>query len=210
MAHTLLRAAEWEQYPSRAFAAWFNQLEGLRSPVVIGTRSVEGGDNAAVFNSLTHVGARPPLLGFVMRPLTVARHTYDNIRARGFYTVNHLPRTFLPQAHRTSAKLAAGRSEFTACGLTPLESPEGVPYVAEASVSMLLEYVEEHRVAANDTIFLVGAVRELRLPAEANFGVETVDWSSLEATPVSGLYDYYSVAHHRRLGYVKSGEVSDR
>lgn len=202
MPHTLLRAEAWREYPSRDFATWFNQLEGLRSPVVIGTRSAAGVDNAAVFNSLTHVGARPPHLGFVMRPLTVERHTYDNLKASGFYTANHLPREYVERAHATSGKYPAGVSEFDACGLTPLPTAEGAPYVAEASVSMLLEFVEEHFVAANDTVFIVGAVREIRLPPGAAFGVERVDWSALGGTPVSGLYEYYDVSHATRLGYV--------
>ena len=203
MPHELIRRDTWDQYPSRAYAAWFSQLEGMRSPIVVGTRSAAGVDNAAVFNSFTHVGARPPHLGFVMRPLTVERHTYSNLRDTGFFTVNHLPAHHLEAAHRTSGKFAAGTSEFENCGLTPSPSQEGAPYVAEAAVGMLLEYVEEHHIAANDTVFVVGAVRELRLPREAAFGVETVDWAALGATVVSGLYDYYRVKHERRLGYVK-------
>ena len=202
MPHDLIRAETWETYPSRRFASWFSQLEGMRSPVVVGTRSGEGVDNAAVFNSLTHVGARPPHLGLVVRPLTVERHTYDNLRRSGFYTVNHLPLDFLERAHQTSGKYPAGTSEFELCGLSPVASAEGAPYVAEASVSMLLEFAEEHHVRANDTVFVVGAVRELRVPEGARFDVGTVDWSALGGAPVSGLYDYYRVSRERTLGYV--------
>ena len=210
MSHALIRADAWEQYPRRAFADWFSQLEGLRSPVVVGTRSEAGVDNAAIFNSLTHVGARPPHLGLVFRPLTVERHTYDNLKRTGVYTINHLPADRLEAAHNTSAKLAADRSEFEACGLTPQVSSAGAPYVAEASVSMLLEFVEEHHIAANDTVFVVGAVRELRLPPSATFERGQIDWSELDATPVSGLYSYYRVEPLRRLAYVSADDVSAR
>lgn len=202
MPHHLSRAADWQQHRSRHFAAWFAQLEGLRSPVAVGTRGASGVANLAVFNSMTHIGSRPPYLALVFRPLTVERHTYDNLKASGVYTVNHLPREYVERAHATSGKYPAGVSEFDACGLTPLPTGEGAPYVAEASVSMLLEFVEEHFIAANDTVFIVGAVREIRLPPAAAFGVGRVDWAALAATPVSGLYEYYEVSHATRLGYV--------
>ena len=202
MEHTTLAPSDWAAYPRREFAAWFNTLEGLRSAVVIGTTSPRGVHNAAVFSSLTHVGARPPHLGFVMRPLTVERHTYDNLRASGFYTVNHLPAPLTEAAHNTSGKFAAGVSEFEACGLTPLPADGKAPYVAEATVSMLLEFVEEHHIAANDTVFVVGAVREIRVPRLASFDARKADWQAMEGVVVSGLYDYYTVAPHASLGYV--------
>ncbi len=204
MSHKLVGPEVWRTYPRREFAAWFNQLEGLRSSVLVGTQSSAGQTNLAVFSSLTHVGARPPLVGLVFRPLTVERHTYENLRATGFYTINHLPVARIGQGHRTSAKLPRGESEFAAVGLTAAASSAAAPYVAEASVSMLCEFAEEHLVASNDTRFVVGAVRELRLPAGAVFGGERVDWTALGATVVSGLYDYYSVRFERKERYVES------
>ncbi|MFK8056684.1 MAG: flavin reductase family protein [Saprospiraceae bacterium] len=203
MGHKLVSPAEWAEYPRRAFAAWFNQLEGLRSPVLVGTQSKEGIHNLAVFSSITHVGARPPLVGMVFRPLTVERDTYENMKATGFYTINHIPSSTLAAAHQTSASYPSETSEFEAVGLTPLASSEAAPYVKEASISMLLEFKEEHFIAANDTIFVVGAVKELRLPALAEFGKDTVDWKALEGLVVSGLYDYHEVEHFKKLGYAK-------
>lgn len=202
MAHRTLSPDDWQRLPSRAFAAWFNQLQGARSPVLLGTQDDRGAHNLAVFNSLTHVGARPPHLGFVLRPRSVDRHTYDNLRATGHYTVNHLPAAHLDAAHRTSGKYPRDVSEFTATGLTPVASGRSAPYVAEATVSLLLEFVEEHAIAANDTLFVVGRVVEIRVPDAVGLGDETVDWGGLDGLAVSGLYDYYRLAHYRKLGYV--------
>ena len=201
MAHSYIVKEDWEGYRSRQFADWFSQLEGMRSPVLVGTAQ-HGINNLAVFNSMTHVGARPPHVGLVFRPLTVERDTYDNIKATRFYTINHLPADFLVQAHQTSAKYASSQDEFAEVGLTPQPSSLGAPYVAEASVSFLLEMVEEHHIAANDTVFLVGAVREIRLPEGISIDTEP-NWSKLNGLVVSGLYSYYRVDAIRKLGYVK-------
>ena len=57
-----------------------NALSGLRPIHLVGTVDSEGRTNLAPFNSATHIGADPPLIGLVFRPLTVERHTYENIR----------------------------------------------------------------------------------------------------------------------------------
>lgn len=140
----------------------------------------------------------------VFRPLTVERDTYENLKATGYYTINHMPSKILAAAHQTSASYPSEISEFEAVGLTPIKSKLGAAsYVKEATVSMMLEFKEEHFIAANDTIFVVGAVRELRLPELAEFGNDTVKWEKLDALVVSGLYDYHKVEHFKKLGYAK-------
>ena len=203
MPHRLSRPADWRQLPSRDFAAWFAQLEGMRSPVAVGTRGVTGVDNLAVFNSMTHIGSRPPYLALVFRPLTVERHTYDNLKATGVYTVNHLAAAHVDALHQTSAKYPTGESEFAAVGLTPERSAAGAPYVAEAAVGMQLRFEEEHFVRANDTVIVVGRVEEIRLPAAATEGAGRFDWSADGGLVVSGLYHYYEVAHLTSKTYAK-------
>jgi Conserved protein/domain typically associated with flavoprotein oxygenases, DIM6/NTAB family len=198
-----LNSSDWEGYPGRIFAAWFNQLEGARSPVLVGSRSLTGVDNLAIFNSLTHIGARPPLLALVFRPLSVERHTYDNIQATDMFTINHISGSMVDAAHQTSAKYPEEVSEFKACGLTPERTASGVAYVAESPVSMLLEKVEEHKIAANDTVLLVGAVREIRLIDQVAFTDERLSLESLDLRVVSGLYDYYGLNFDKRKAYAK-------
>ena len=152
---------------------------------------------------MTHVGARPPLLALVFRPLTVERHTYDNLRASGHFTINHVTAEFLECAHQTSAKYPRNRSEFAAVGLTPEPSTSGAPYVAESPVSFLLDFAEEHHVRANDTIIVIGAVRAIRLSEDLAVADGGPDWGRLGGLAVSGLYDYYQLRHSRSLGYAR-------
>ena len=203
MPHHFSRPDDWAKHRSRHFAAWFSQLEGMRSPVAVGTRGADGVANLAVFNSMTHIGSRPPYLALVFRPLTVERHTYDNLKTSGVYTINHLPARHLDALHRTSAKYERGVSEFEACGLSEEMSDAGAPYVAEGTVGMQLRFEEEYFVRANDSVVVIGRVEELRLPEEARFKEGRVLWDELEGLVVSGLYNYYRVGHARTKAYAQ-------
>ncbi len=62
-----------------------NALSGFKAAHLVGTTSAteEGQDNLALFSSVVHIGANPPLLGMISRPHTVPRHTLENIQATG-------------------------------------------------------------------------------------------------------------------------------
>ena len=57
-----------------------NSCSGFKSANLIGTIDENGLTNVAVFSSVIHMGSNPPLLGFILRPTTVARNTYDNLK----------------------------------------------------------------------------------------------------------------------------------
>ena len=67
-----------------------NSLSGFKSANLIGTISKEGKTNLAIFNSVIHVGANPPLMGLLMRPVSDERHTYTNIKETNHFTINHI------------------------------------------------------------------------------------------------------------------------
>ena len=69
---------------------FINSLSGFKSANLIGTISSEGKTNLAIFSSVIHVGANPPLMGFLMRPVSVERHTYTNIKETNCFTINHI------------------------------------------------------------------------------------------------------------------------
>jgi flavin reductase (DIM6/NTAB) family NADH-FMN oxidoreductase RutF len=91
-----------------------NSCSGYKSANLIGSKNSNGVSNVAVFSSITHLGSNPALLGFFLRPTTVMRNTYDNIKATGHYTINHIYDAILKDAHHTSAKYHKSVSEFDA------------------------------------------------------------------------------------------------
>ena len=183
---------------------FFNSLPGPRSVHLIGTKGHRGTENLGVFSSVFHLGARPPLLGFHLRPLTVPRHTYHHLRATGWFTLNIVQPGFLAAAHRASANYPIGESEFAATGLAPEYSAAcPAPYVAGSAVRIGLTFEEEHPVAANGTLIVVGRIRELFVPDGAVADSGHVDHAALETMVVSGLDTYHRPGPGQRFDYAR-------
>jgi flavin reductase (DIM6/NTAB) family NADH-FMN oxidoreductase RutF len=191
-------------------ARLINSVSGMKSANLVGTADRRGRTNLALFNSVLHIGADPPCLGMIFRPLTVRRDTYDNIKATGVYTLNHVHAGIRERAHQTSARFAAGVSEFEACGLTP-ETTRTVkaPYVAESRVKIGLAYQEEHTIRVNQTILLVGRVLEIRLPEEILGEDGYVDLAAAGSLAITGLEGYHEVGPAVRLPYARPPGSSD-
>lgn len=182
--------------------AFVNTLSGVRTACLVGTKSLTGITNLAIFNSLMHLGANPPYLGLVLRPNSVARHTYDNIRATGFYTLNYAHPHWVENAHQTSAKYPFGVSEFETCGFTEQFTTDFfAPYVQESTVKIGLQYEEEHFIRANQTILLVGKVLEILLPEGGIAETGHLNFASLNGLVVSGLDTYFTTSYLTRLPY---------
>lgn len=144
---------------------YVNSLSGFKSANLIGTISTEGKTNLAIFSSVIHVGANPPAIGFLMRPVSVERHTYTNIKETNYFTINHINKDIYQKAHQTSARYDQDVSEFDECGLTPEYSDTiKAPYVRESKIKIGCRFVEEHEIKFNGTIFIVGEILEVILP----------------------------------------------
>ncbi len=139
-----------------------NSCSGYKSANLIGTKSNDGVSNVAIFSSITHLGSNPPLLGFFLRPTTVIRNTYNNIKSTGVYTINHVHQSILEDAHHTSAKYEAAISEFDMTHLKEdYKDNFAAPFVANSPVQIAMRYVEEYPIKANKTILLVGKIEAL-------------------------------------------------
>ena len=187
-------------------AAFVNSLSGFKSANLIGSISVEGKTNLAIFNSVIHVGANPPALGFLMRPVSVERHTYNNIKETECFTINHINKEIFKQAHQTSARYDENISEFDACGLTP-EYTETIkaPYVKESKIKMGLKFVEELEIKFNGTIFIAGEIIEIILPDDVTSKDGFVDVEKAGSIAISGLDSYHQTKRISRLEYAKPG-----
>lgn len=180
-----------------------NQLSGVKGANLIGSISADGVSNVAIFNSVIHIGANPASVGFLLRPLTVARHTYSNIMETGFYTINQVSGSFVDKAHQTSGKYVDGISEFEEVGLE--EEYLGdfkAPYVGESKIRMGVSFVEKHEIAFNGTVLMVGKIEELIIEDALIESTGHLDLDAADATGVSGLDTYYSIKKIARKGYV--------
>jgi len=183
-----------------------NSLSGFKSANLIGTISKEGKTNLAIFSSVIHVGANPPLIGLLMRPVSAERHTYTNIKETGYFTINHIKKEIYNQAHQTSARYNQDVSVFDACGLTP-EYSEIIkaPYMKESKIKIGCRFVEEHHIKTNDTIFIVGEILEVILPDDVIMDDGYVDIEKADTIAISGLDSYHDAKRISRLSYAKPG-----
>ncbi len=177
---------------------FINCLIGAKNLHVLITRNLTGTYNGAIFNSGIHVGSSPPYVGFLLRPTTVPRHTYENLRHYPYATMNAVAHSFYEKAHATHAKLPYGESELEHLGL-PLRWAEGedVPYLAESPLTARLRLAEEHLITLNQTRFLIFAVETVYIAVEPQSdGFFRIDELGLVAG--SGCDAYWQLSYQGR------------
>jgi len=185
---------------------FINSLSGFKSANLIGTISKEGKTNLAIFSSAIHVGSNPPAIGFLMRPVSVERHTYSNIKETNYFTINHINKEIFKKAHQTSARYDKDVSEFDECSLTP-EYTDTIkaPYVKDSKIKIGCRFVEEHEIKFNGTIFIVGEILEVILPDDIIGEDGFVDIEKAGTITISGLDSYHETKIISRLSYAKPG-----
>ena len=139
-----------ESMDKRRRATFINCLSGFKSPFWVGSKSSEGFENLAIFSSIFHLGANPPLIGMISRPNSVPRHTLENIIENGSYSLNLINESFLENAHQTSARYDRQVSEFEACGFESCYQEGFVaPYLENSKLSLFLEAKEIKELEIN-------------------------------------------------------------
>ena len=139
-----------------------NSCMGYKSSNLIGTKSKDGSTNLAIFSSVTHLGSDPALLGFIVRPTSVPRHTYANIKETEYFTVNSITETMIEEAHHTSANYAKEISEFDKAGLSKeYLDTIAVPFVGESPLKLLCKYVNEYEIKENGTIQIIASIEKI-------------------------------------------------
>jgi len=189
-------------------ATFINSLGGFKSVVMVGTSDSKGATNLAIFSSLFHIGANPPLCGLVFRPDTVERHTLTNIENTGIYTINHLTEAIYTKAHQTAARYPKEQSEFEAVGLTP-EFEDGIPapFVSESPLRFSLELREKISLGINGTILIIGQITHIWLPDQVLQADGFIDLEQAGTLTCSGLDSYHRTQRLARLSYPKPGSI---
>lgn len=191
-------------FEQRYRATFINALGGFKSLGLVGTISESNQTNLAVFNSFFHLGASPPLFGFIIRPDSVERHTLQNILQTNEFTVNHVSENFYKAAHQTSARYAANVSEFNATGLT-VEYKQNfkAPFVKESNVQIGAELVRKIELVENGTILIIAKIKLVDLPEDCICSDGFIDLEKAGSITCNGLDSYHTTQKISRLFYAK-------
>ena len=168
-----------------------NSLSGYKSANLIGSISNKGVENVAIFSSVIHLGSNPPLLGFILRPTTVPRGTYKNIKENGVYTINHISSDFIEDAHHTSAKYDSEISEFDMTDLNATYINDfKAPFISQSPIKIAMKYIEEYYIKANDVIMVVGEIESVKIEEGLLQKDGYIDLSKGNVATINGLDGY--------------------
>lgn len=200
----LIHKKEIEQLEQRYRTSFINSLAGFRLAVLVGTKSVTGNTNLAIFNSLIHLGANPALFGLISRPDAVQRDTLQNILDTKEYTLNFVKSSEYKKAHQTSARYDKGISEFEKVGFVPLYH-DGIiaPFVEDAVVKIGMKLEDSIPIQINGTVLIIGSIIQVDLNDDIVGKDGFVNLSGADVLISQGLDAYYTSNHIDRLPYAK-------
>ncbi|WP_333600375.1 flavin reductase family protein [Flavobacterium sp.] len=183
---------------------FINSLGGFKSVSLVGTVAKDGKTNLAIFSSLIHIGANPPLIALIFRPSPPERNTLSNILETGFYTLNHINEAIYQQAHQTSARYEKEISEFDETGLTPeYKNDFKAPFVKESLVQIGMAFREKIDITINTTIMVIGEIAEVYFPEKCLSKDGFIDLEKANTITCSGLDSYHKTIQLDRLSYAK-------
>jgi len=185
-----------------------NSCSGFKSANLLGSVSKEGIPNVAVFSSVTHLGSNPPTLGFILRPTTVPRDTYKNIKENESFTINHIYEDIIEDAHHTSAKYPEKISEFNVTNLE--EEYKGdfkAPFVKNAPVQMSMKFIEEIYIPSNDVVLIVSQIEELYVKDELLQKDGLINLSKGNVVTINGLDTYAIPKFKKQLSYQRPKKI---
>ncbi len=187
-----------------------NSLSGYKGVHLIGTVNQQGQSNVAIFNSVVHISAEPAMIGFIVRPRTDYHQTLNNIEEMGCFTINHVHKSFVRQAHYTSANFPREVSEFDACALeAEFEQGFEAPFVAESEVKMGLRLKEIVPIPVNSSFLVIGQVEQVYLNDRVIDEDGQLQLEAVQDVVVTGLNQYSSVEALQKLPYARVMEVPD-
>ena len=193
-----------DQFEQRYRTAFVNSLAGFRQAVLIGTKSVDGDTNLAIFNSLIHLGANPALFGLINRPDSVERHTLQNIIDTKEYTLNYVGAVYYKKAHQTSARYEKVISEFDEVGFKEIYHPFcKAPFVEEAIVKIAMKLEDIIPIPLNGTVLIIGSIVQVEMDASMISPDGFVELSEAEILISQGLDAYFVSKKLGRLPYAK-------
>ncbi|MCC5930803.1 MAG: flavin reductase [Cyclobacteriaceae bacterium] len=193
--------SNWDRYYRANFISC---LSGYKPAMIVGSIKENGLPNAGIFQNIVHIGAQPPLIGFINRPRAASPHTIANIERSGLYTMNSVHRKFIENAHKSSAKFDLEVDEFEAIGLKPkFREAFSVPFVSESQIQMLLRLEEVIPIQKNGTFLVIGEVQAVWLDDVQIEEDGFIQLSDNQIVGSVGLDGYYSAQLEKRYPYAR-------
>ena len=182
-----------------------NSITGIKPGNLIGSKSLEGHTNLAIFSSVVHLGSHPALIGFFLRPSTkIRRDTYENILETGSYTINHIDKRIIEKAHYSSVKFSSYVSEFEKLKLTEQYINDFyAPYLLESKIKIGLSFVEEVDVKINGTKLIIGEIRHIYLPENIMSEEGYLNLEKSASVGIGGLNSYYNLNFNAEFPYAR-------
>ncbi len=145
----------------------------------------------------------------MFRPTSVFRHTYENIKETGVFTINHIDEQIIEDAHHTSAKYEKGISEFDVTNLKESTKMEFMLLLLRMLLFRLaLKYIEEYPIKANNTILVIGQISELYVDNSILKPDGYLDLAKANVAAINGLDGYTIPVLKERLEYQRPKSVS--
>jgi flavin reductase (DIM6/NTAB) family NADH-FMN oxidoreductase RutF len=196
-----------DEFPHLYKINLMNSISGYKPANLIATKSNDNITNVAVFSSVVHYGSSPAILGFVLRPTTVFRNTYNNIKETGYYTINAINEAIIEEAHHTSAKYPSEISEFDKTALSEeFKNDFYAPFVAESPLQIGMKFLEEHHIKVNGTILVLGEVTDLYFKDSMLSEDGLLNLSTEKVAAINGLDTYMVAENYTRLSYQRPKE----
>ncbi len=199
-----LTATDIEQMDKIYRLNLINSCTGYKAANLIGTKSKDGITNLAIFNSFVHLGSNPALIGFILRPLTVPRHTYTNFKTTKFFTVNHVTTAMIADAHHTAAGYPEDISEFTKTNLTEeyLDNFHA-PFVKESPLKLGCQYKNEYLVKENGTLLIVASIEHIYYEEAMQWEDGWMQLDKANIVTANGLDGYAATQLVKRYQYAR-------
>lgn len=182
-----------------------NSVTGFKSANLLATRSIDGIDNVAVFSSVTHLGSNPAMFSFVQRPLGYGvGHTYENLKATGKITLNHITMDLVEKAHQSSAKYDEKISEFEELGIEKIfRDGYTAPFVKEAKVQLAADYVNQYFIEENNCILVICKITDIFIDPNILHEDGWLDLGKAGSVTINGLDGYAVAKTEKRLSYAQ-------
>ena len=200
----VMQRSDIDALEKRTRANLINSLSGYKSANLLGSINLQGQTNLALMSSVFHIGAHPPLVGVLIRPHSVPRHSLENLMETGEFTLNTVTREMYAQAHQSTARYPREQSEFAHVGFDEeYSSLMKAPFVAQSPIKSGVKLVETQTLTVNDTVLVIGEIVELRVAEGLMAADGQLNHNAADVVAVTGLDEYHSATSLERLPYPK-------